>query len=163
MLDYDELHRLFKYEDGHLIRKITVGKVGKKGLKVGGKPTADNNKYMRVQIKGVTHYLHRVIFLMLQGYLPEFLDHIDGNKTNNKIENLRECTRSQNNQNKILSSNSTSGVKGVSWSKASSKWIAQVGVNGKNRYLGLFKTLEEAKQSVTRFRKEVHGNFANNG
>jgi len=66
-----------------------------------------------------------LIFLYHHGYLPKFVDHIDGNKKNNRIENLREATKSQNAMNQKVSTRNTSGIKGVMWHKRDKKWFVQ--------------------------------------
>lgn len=67
------------------------------------------------------------------------VDHINENKTNNMISNLRWATNGQNHMNTKLSKNNTSGIKGVSFHKPLNKWIAHIMINGKNKHLGYFK------------------------
>ena len=100
---------------------------------------------------------------MHKGYLPDILDHIDGNKLNNRIENLRECTEVQNCYNAKTPKNNTSGIKGVSWSKRLKKWRAQIQVNGKKKSLGFFFDKEVADQIIRIERARLHGEFSNNG
>jgi hypothetical protein len=88
--------------------------------------------------------VHRLVYLMHHGNLPKEIDHIDGNKTNNKIENLRVATHSQNLRNVGISSANTSGHKGVSLHKASGKWAAHIRVDGKMMHLGLFSCAKDA-------------------
>jgi hypothetical protein len=90
---------------------------------------------------------HRLIFLWHHGFLPERIDHIDGCSLNNKIENLRAVTQSQNLQNTNKRKTNTSGYKGVSWSKQRKCWIASITVNHKCRNLGGFKTKELAYEA----------------
>ncbi len=78
---------------------------------------------------------HRAVWLMTYGYLPTELDHIDRNKTNNALSNLREVTRAENNRNKV----SNKGIK-----KSSKKWTVEMRCLGKYYYLGIFNTYEEA-------------------
>ena len=75
------------------------------------------------------------------------IDHIDNNPQNNNISNLRWATDSQNNQNKSMMTNNTSGVKGVCWSKASNKWMSRINIDGIAIHLGVFTDIEDAKQA----------------
>ena len=96
MITQERLHELFEYrEDGNLIRKIRTAK------RTGVVGSYNNKGYYQVTIKWKRYLLHRLIFLYHHGYLTPgmMIDHIDGNPSNNRIENLREVTRSQNLQN----------------------------------------------------------------
>jgi hypothetical protein len=91
--------------------------------------------------------VHRLLWESVYGSIPEGyeLDHINGNRKDNRIDNLRCVTRTQNAQNRHKPhKGNTSGVKGVSWYKRSSKYVAQICVNGKRTTLGYRGTLEEA-------------------
>jgi hypothetical protein len=101
------------------------------------------------------YWAYRLVWLYHHGYIPEMIDHIDGDPTNNRIENLRECTKSENLRNRGKPKNNTSGVKGVSWSKAAEKWEARCG-----KYLGIYDTIEEAAKVVQEYRERNHGEFA---
>lgn len=109
--------------------------------------------------------LHRIIWTMHNGPIPEgyLVDHKDTNWTNNKIKNLRLTLSPGNSYNKSLSSNNTSGVKGISWDKGRCSWCARVSVNHKRIYAGHFETLNEAKTAVETIRNQVHGEFTNHG
>jgi hypothetical protein len=72
------------------------------------------------------------------------VDHIDNNRSNNHITNIRWATGKENNQNKSLSSKNTSGVKGVYWNKNTNKWKAQIEINGKRINLGSFMNKDDA-------------------
>ena len=80
---------------------------------------------------------------MNHGELPEFIDHIDGNSLNNRIENLREATNSQNCMNGKLRKTNKSGHKNVYWHKSAKKWSVEIKVFGKKKYFGLFDDLEK--------------------
>lgn len=160
MLDYDELHRLFEYRNGLLIRKVTVNCHARKGAVLG---ETKNTGYARVRIDGVPHNLHRIIFMMHHGRMPKTIDHIDGNQFNNKIDNLRECSISENMFNSIRPSSNKSGVKGVFWHKHLERWYVSLCVKGKSKYIGVFKDLEKAKYAIEKHRGEFHGSFTNDG
>jgi hypothetical protein len=88
---------------------------------------------------------HRLAFLYMTGKFPKLdIDHIDGNGINNKWNNLREVTRSQNCRNIKLASNNTSGFIGVRWNEENKKWRALIGIDRKSKHLGYFDNLEEA-------------------
>jgi hypothetical protein len=113
---------------------------------------------------GAVYLGHRLVWLYHNGCWPsKFLDHIDGDRENNRIENLREASRTDNNRNVSRQRNNTSGFKGVSLMKRDNVWIAQITVNRKNYYLGRFSTPEEAYAAYCKAAKELHGEFANTG
>jgi hypothetical protein len=107
-----------------------------------------------------TYYLaHRIIWKMMTGSDPEDqIDHKDANKTNNKWSNLRPATNGPNIQNSRLRRDNKSGVKGVRWHR--NKWAVHIAVNGKQRYLGKFSTLQEAAEVASKERVKLHGDFA---
>ena len=159
-LSQDLLHELFEYRDGFLYWKNSVGNQVVAGSKFG---TMRNNGYLQGTINKKIHRVHRLIFLYHHGFLPELLDHIDGDRANNKIENLRIANKSQNSFNAKISSKNTSGVKGVSWNKQKEKWKAECQHYKKRKHIGYFQTIEDAKNAVEFYRVSVHGEFANHG
>jgi hypothetical protein len=147
----------FEYKDGMLYWKKHV-----QANKYVGKPVGSvcNLGYYNTRHKNVNYKVHRIIFLMHNGYAPEVIDHIDGNPSNNKIENLREATPSLNKCNQVIYKSNTSGVKGVSWSSEQKRWKTQISFNGKRKYLGTFKVLSDAEEFVNLARDMIHGEFA---
>ena len=100
---------------------------------------------------------HRLAWLIMYGKLPSGVtDHIDRNRANNRIDNLRDVQVSVNGRNTSMQRNNTSGVTGVFWNKASGKWKAQVKVDGRDRHVGLFTCIHEAAAAVKAFRAK-HG------
>lgn len=97
---------------------------------------------------------------MHHGYLPDVIDHIDGDILNNKIENLRPATHTQNMRNTKLSSRNNSGVKGVNWDKKSNKWRVHISVDGKTKTFGRFKDMELAELIAIEARDKYYGEFA---
>ncbi len=88
---------------------------------------------------------HRVIWAIVTGRWPsEQIDHINGIRTDNRLQNLREVSGSENSKNKCQRSNNTSGVTGVSWSRDKQKWLADIRVNRKQIYIGRFDNFEDA-------------------
>jgi hypothetical protein len=90
------------------------------------------------------------------------VDHIDNNKTNNNINNLRWATLTENQQNRQLNNNNTSGCKGIYFNKKCKKWYAQITVDGTQIHLGYFDNIEDAKKARVARAKEVFGIFLNN-
>ena len=156
----DLVKELFEYKDGFLYWKITKAQNAKKGTIAG---SVDSNGYHRVSINYKHYKVHRLVFLMFHGFLPENIDHIDGNPLNNKIENLRKVTTSQNMQNAKRYSTNTSGVKGVSWEKDRKKWKVQVMLNRENNIIRNLESLELAELVAQELRNKYHGEFTNHG
>lgn len=160
MLTLEELRqeflKRFEYRDGELYLRF------RKYNKDINLPAGSYNKrgYRKVNVNYKTYYVHRIVFLMHHGYLPPILDHIDGNIKNNKIENLREATQSQNQFNRKIDKDSNTGVKGVKWVEKRKQYLAHVRVNYKKHYVGCFKVLEDAEKAVKAFREKHHGKFA---
>lgn len=158
-LTKERLHYLFVYSNGELRRRVDVA--GEKAGREAGWNAGRGYRY--IQVDGIQYSTHRIIYLMFHGYLPEMLDHIDRDKSNNRIENLRPCTKNQNFYNAKISKRNTSGVKGVSWNKTYKKWGAQIKVNYKPLWLGYFTSIKDAEKTVIAARKEHHKEFACNG
>jgi len=161
ILTKELVRSLFNYnsDDGILIWKISPSDKVKSGDVAG----RISNGYLQTGLKGKKYYNHRIMFLFHHGYLPEFIDHIDGNRLNNKINNLRECTWQQNHFNRKIQKNNTSGVKGVSWNKPAKKWLARITFKMKVYNLGFFEDIKNAEIAVRKKRLKLHGEFANNG
>ena len=90
---------------------------------------------------------------MFNGYMPEYIDHINMDRQDNRIENLRDATSSLNNHNKAKRSDNTSGVKGVSWSKSVRKWHARIHVNKNLIFSEYFEDIEVAKNEIEKQRR----------
>lgn len=104
---------------------------------------------------------HRVIWAMCYGSWPDGeIDHVDGNTSNNTLENLRIATHQQNCLNRKLRKDSTSGVKGVSWHAATKKWRARVMTNGIRVVVGSFDCIQDAERAVRSYREIAHGVFS---
>jgi hypothetical protein len=164
-LTVDLLNHLFEYdkETGNLIWKIKPSSRGHR-VKVGDiAGTLKSHGYLSVGINYNSYRAHRLIFLMHKGYLPKTIDHINGEKLDNRIENLRAATVGQNQHNRKTNANNTSGYKGVSWNKAQKKWTARITLERKIIHLGYFANVEEAAEVVRKAREELHGSFANHG
>ena len=116
--------------------------------------------YKTIGIDQVAFLAHRLAFLYMLGSAPPEIDHIDGNPSNNRWCNLREATCSQNHANTRRQSNNTSGYKGVSFDKRKRLWRADIKLNGRQYFVGYFRTPEEAHRAYLRKAVELHGEFA---
>ncbi|EOY5406042.1 HNH endonuclease [Cronobacter sakazakii] len=133
ILNYDPLTGLFSWLDRSRATK-SKGFAG----------TVTKNGYINICINGKYLKAHRLAWLYVHGcFPPAFLDHINGVRSDNRIENLRECDRMSNQRNSS-SIKGTSSLKGVSYYARSGKWTAGIRINGKYKYLGRYKTQEEA-------------------
>ncbi len=126
--------------------------------------STDSYGYIRVCLNRRMFKAHRVAWLLHYGEWPKGeIDHINLDRTDNRISNLRDCSRVENARNHGMPSTNTSGVKGVSYNAQCRKWVAQVCVNRKVKNLGLFDSIEQAAEVVRSARAELHGQFANHG
>ena len=155
-IDIDFMNQLFDYKDGDLFWKVDRRSRKVKGQKVGSLL----NGYRAVRINKKTYLNHRIIFAMHHGYCPECIDHIDRNPLNNKIENLRVATFSQNIVNSTVHINNKCGSKNVYFNKQKNKWRAQVKFDGKT-YAKDFIKIEDAIIHASFLRNKHHGEFAN--
>ncbi len=154
-MNIDRLRELFVVDGGSLRYAVSVG-----SRKAGAIAGTRNSGYWQVGIDGKRMQAHRVIFALCHGYAPEQVDHINGDKLDNRVENLRAATNAQNHWNTGLRSTNKSGVKGVHWNKMASKWAAECRAGGRVNFLGLFDDLDDAAQAVEAFRSEHHGAYA---
>ena len=123
---------------------------------------ANEKGYIRIMCRRITMRAHRIAwYLYYEEEPPEQIDHINGCASDNRICNLRLANQDQNLWNRKLSRNNSSGIKGVTFSKACNKWVARVAANKKTYYLGSFRELKEAAIAVSKSRKKLHGEFAN--
>jgi len=164
MLTQAQIKEMFDYrEDGNLIRKYScMGNGNHVGRVIGDhgstKLGTRDHRYISTKIHGKSWQLHRLIFLYHHGYVPDQIDHINRDSLDNRIENLRPATNSLNAINRKLFSNSTSGVRGVSWHLKSKKWFVYVDINKKRKNIGYFKDLELAELVAIEARDKYHGN-----
>lgn len=115
-----------------------------------------SNGYLRIRIKRVLYYLHRLIWLYQTGETDiEQIDHINRNRVDNRFCNLRNVSRQTNAVNKTKQSNNTSGVTGVYFESRTNKWRGEVLLSGKKHRLGRFSNIHEAEKAVVEKRKEL--------
>lgn len=126
---------------------------------VAGSPSG--NGYLTIVIFGRRHQAHRLAWLIMTGKWPVAdIDHENLDRADNRWSNLRHASHSQNMANTRMYSTNTSGLKGVSWHKQNRKWVAQIGIGGKSRYLGSFETLEAAHAAYCAAAAKHFGEFA---
>lgn len=156
----EKIKLLFDYDpQGFFIEKTLRGARSKIGTKIIG--GCHNKKpYRRLCVGSKLYYLHRLIFLWHRGYLPKQVDHINQDCTNNRIENLRAATNSQNVANQP--GRSSTGFKGVYIQKAckAKPYVAKITFQKNVKYLGHFKTPEEAAYAYDKAAKECFGDFS---
>jgi hypothetical protein len=107
--------------------------------------TIDHKGYLIVCVDSHEYRAHRVVWLMHYGMHAENqIDHINGVKSDNRISNLRDVHNIENSRNRSRRQDNTSGHTGVVWHKTVGKWIANIGVNGRLKYIGVFDRKEDA-------------------
>ena len=129
MVTQEELRRRFHYDPDTGIFTWRVNhRSARRGDIVG---TINGAGYRNVSIDRKQYLTHRLIFLYMRGYFPEHcVDHIDGDRSNNRWSNLREVSYSCNNRNKSTPPVNTSGIRGVCWNARKKKWMAYIYYNG---------------------------------
>jgi hypothetical protein len=156
MVTQDYLKEIFEYKDGSLYWKKSRPHVTL-GMKAGHLKQDDG--YIRIAIDKKAYYAHRLIYIFHHGFCPKTLDHIDTNRSNNKIENLRPATNSKNGANRKLGSNSKTGFKGVHQINEC-KFRAYISINKKRKHLGYFNTATDAHLAYQAAAKDAFGEFA---
>lgn len=131
-----------------------------------GKAAGSKHKqgYVIIRVKNRAYLAHRLAWLYVHGCFPAAgleIDHIDLDKKNNAISNLRLATRSQNMMNVGGSAYSSSGVKGVSFRKDLNKYASRIMVDNKPIHLGHFKTIDEAREAYENAARIYHGDYGN--
>jgi hypothetical protein len=156
-LDY--LNSVLEFRNGLLYNKITRNSRAVKGELAG----SISGRYRLITLLGKPYSVHRVAYYMVHKNCPDYLDHINNDSLDNRVDNLRPVTPSQNQWNHGLNKANTSGVKGLSWAKKPQKWFACIRYNGKNKNLGYFESKELGAEFIELARELLHGNYANHG
>jgi hypothetical protein len=159
-ISYDRLIELVDYdcETGLFTRKKAVGR-SFEGRVLGYKK---NNGYIAFTLDSKKYFAHRLAWLFVHKKLPEHdVDHIDGNRTNNKIANLRDIPRSLNLENSIKakSSNKSTGLIGSYFHEPTGKFMSRIQVNKKDKYLGLYETAQLAHEAYMSAKKQLHKGY----
>lgn len=124
--------------------------------------TPTRNGYLCGRMGQRTYYAHRIAWKWFYGTDPKFIDHINHDRQDNRITNLRSVSKTDNCRNTSLSSRNKSGVVGVLWIKTRNKWRAEIKFSGKSRFLGYFTTIEEATKA-RRAAEQIYGFHENHG
>jgi hypothetical protein len=156
-LTKEVLFDLFSYFDGVLFWKRPSSNRIKIGSLAGSK---EGCGYIQVRIAGKRYKAHRLIFKMHNDFYPKEIDHINGIRDDNRIENLRQATRIQNARNVKTATNNSSGVKNVTWHKRLKKWSVSISVNNKSKHVCYTNDLDVAKLEAIKARKQYFGDFA---
>jgi hypothetical protein len=161
MLTFEEADWLFTYDGVNLRWKIQPSRNIQAGDVAGTIISPGGKLYRQVRTNGAIYGVHRIIWLLVHKTWPEnYIDHIDGNGLNNRIENLRDVPQAENCKNRKKQKNNTSGHTGVKWCKG--RWQVQIRVSGDEVYIGRFTNLDEAV--AARKAAEVkYGFHANHG
>lgn len=156
---WQNVANVWEYHDGALYWRVKCGRgisVKQPGDKV--IVTPDNLGYQCVTWRRKHYAVHRLVFLLAYGWLPECVDHIDGNPSNNAIDNLRAATRLQNQHNRRPNKGSKTGIKNVSPHQGG--WQVRFSVQGKTKHFGCFYSLELAEFIAQEVRETLHKEFA---
>jgi hypothetical protein len=148
-LTQERLQERLRYDEksGAFTWRVDRGHKARVGAQAGSR---HSKGYLRIAIDGRHHFSHRLAWLYVHAMWPVAdLDHKDEDKANNKIANLRECVGDIDNQQnkKNPQRNNTSGVRGVTWSKKSNRWMAYIQVKKRMLHLGGFVSIEEATEA----------------
>lgn len=149
---------LFEY-DSH--KGVLINKIGR-AKALPGRPVGHrmHTGYLLVSIDRKQYLVHRVIWLWVNGTMPkEQIDHINLDRADNRIENLREATWSQNMANRRAHKDNQSGMKGAYFSTQSKKWVARI-YHGRNYHLGSYDTPEQAHSAYCDAAKTIFRDFA---
>lgn len=160
VIEYAKEHLNFNFETG----EIKWVKYPKRYNKI-NKPIYAGRKhysgYIIITLMNKPYMAHRLIWAVYNNEWPHgCLDHIDGNKSNNSINNLRMATRNQNAYNSKVKSSSSSGYKNVQWDSETQKWRVRVRVDGKRYHIGRFQDVNEARLAANDFMIKNHKEFA---
>lgn len=120
--------------------------------------------YVSCSFMGSSHFVHRLIWLYMTGAYPKkMIDHIDGNRSNNKWDNLREADSHQNGCNCVITKSNATGYKNVMRDKNSGLYKSHIMVHGKQHHLGYFDNPVDAYEAFVKASKDLHGEFSNVG
>jgi hypothetical protein len=153
MITQDYIKSVFKYENGQLYW-LGNRQGAPKNTPVG---SISSGGYLSCMLDGKHYLLHRLIYLYNHGYMPENVDHINGDRKDNRVENLRAVSKSGNQQNmRVAYSTNKANLLGAFYSKQTKKWFSRICVSNKRLWLGTFKTPEEAHHAYIKAKRELH-------
>ena len=160
MITHTRLRQVLYYhpESGDWIWRECMGVRGVPGAQAGSRSVGG---YWIVAVDGYGYQAGRLAWFYMKGRWPRnTIDHKDQNKLNNAWSNLREATRNQQQHNRKVRKDSKTGVKGVMWFPQKKKYIAVIRLHGKKKYLGFYKTTQEAHIAYMKAASVLHGEFA---
>lgn len=159
MITADDLRQLVSYNpDTGIFTRLKGGKLPQ-GSPIG---TITKSGYLTISIRCKTYRAHRLAWLYVHGEMPSseiHTDHINGNRSDNRISNIRLCTRSENMRNTKVYKSNTSGFKGVVYLPRSGKWVATIKLNKKLIRLGLFENADSAHKAYVEAATNLFGEF----
>jgi hypothetical protein len=156
ILTQQRLHELLRYD---LETGVFTYACARPKVRVGAVAghTHAGHGYRQIKLDGRLYLAHRLAWLYVHGRWPsDMLDHIDRDRTNNRLSNLRESDRFLNRQNALVPRNSTSGIKGVTWNSTLGKWHARIGFGNKRHHVGWFHSAEDAALARAAAEKQMH-------
>lgn len=151
-MNQNEIKNLFDYDEGKLIWRYSPSHSVKAGDIAGNH---NDSGYIVIRYKGTAYLAHRLIYMWHYGHCPSILDHVDRNRTNNRIENLRPSTAEENQLNRSVSKKNVVGCSGVRLDKRSNKWKVQITHKKKQYHVGYYTHLEDAINAREQAEKEL--------
>jgi len=158
-LTQERLKKLLHYEpDTGVFTWIGSTRAGINGKEAG----CVKDGYIAIGISGRVFYAHRLVWMYVHAEWPDQIDHINHDRSDNRIENLRSVSHLENGMNQSKPSDNTSGCVGVTWNGNRCKWAAQMKANGKNIWLGLHDNKNDAI-AARKDAEKIHGFHENHG
>lgn len=138
--------------------RSSIDQCTKWNSRLSGKPALNaihDQGYRRGSICGTSFFAHRIIWRMVTGIEPEFIDHINGDRSDNRWINLRSVSKRENSMNCRLDKRNITGCHGVTWNMRKNRWQVRMTVSGKIKALGYFEDLDEAIRTRRAAEREV--------
>lgn len=156
IITQEYLQTIFEYKDGHLFWKIKPAKKINIGQKAG---CICPDGYVCINFNKKRYQAHRLIYIYHHNFIENEIDHINTIRNDNRIENLRTATRSQNAYNQTVPKNSTTGIKGISWNKREKKWQVSLKINGHKKSFGYYNDIDYAVFINNAMRHKYHKEY----
>jgi hypothetical protein len=154
----EALRELLDYnaDTGEFTRRVRTSNAIQVGDKAGS--LQQDNGYVRINLCGTRYYAHQLAWIYSFGSIPDgmIVDHKNRIRSDNRILNLRLVNSKESAENRGPSSSGKTGVKGVSWRRTHSKYVAQITHHRKNHFIGYFDTIEEAHEAYKHAAAQLH-------